>query len=75
MGLYTRTRYTHMGGRHPPQIMGEYRMDDPDETGTKSADSQGRLFLGKEYEGETIEYAIKVVSTEDEQGSVRKFEA
>lgn len=41
-------------------------MDDPDETGSKDTDSQGRLFLGQEYENKEVEFAVKILGDKDE---------
>lgn len=40
--------------------MGKYTIDDPDDSGTKSVDGQGRLYLGEGYENAEVEYAVKV---------------
>lgn len=45
--------------------MGEYTIESPDEAGRKTV-SDGRLWLGKEYSGKEVEYAVKVVGDADD---------
>lgn len=39
--------------------MGKYVIEDPDETGYKTVDSNGRLYVGTDYESAEVEFAIK----------------
>lgn len=39
-------------------------MEDPDETGKKEV-NDGRLWIGSDYEGKTVEYAIKVIDEDN----------
>lgn len=40
-------------------------MEDPDRSGSKSVDGQGRLYLGDDYAGEEVEFAVKKTDSEE----------
>lgn len=46
--------------------MGKHTIEDVDSAGEKAVASDGRLFLGQEYAGKRVEYAVKVIEEESD---------
>ena len=46
--------------------MSKHIIEDPDDTGRKRI-SDGRLWLGKEYSGKKVEYAVKVIEEDNNE--------
>lgn len=44
-----------------------YTIDEPDDAGKKEVPDSGRLFLGSEFEGMEIEYAVKILGEAEEE--------
>lgn len=40
-------------------------IEDPDDSGKKGVDGGGRLYLGSDYEGREVEYAVRVVGDDE----------
>jgi hypothetical protein len=45
--------------------MASHTIDDPDDAGKKRVAKDGRLFLGEEFEGERVEYAVRRVGDDE----------
>lgn len=41
--------------------MGEYTISDPEEAGEKEVPESGKLYLGKDFAGKTIDFAAKII--------------
>jgi hypothetical protein len=41
--------------------LGEHTIENPRDAGVKRVSKDGRLWLGEEYEGKQVEYAVKIV--------------
>lgn len=41
--------------------MGSHTIDNTDDAGEKTVNGDGRLYLGKKYAGQTVEYAVRIV--------------
>lgn len=68
VGIYTPVLYRNTGVPARVAMADEYVMEDPDVAGKKEI-SDGRLWLGKEYNGKTVSFAVRVID-EDENEEV-----
>jgi hypothetical protein len=46
--------------------MSKTTITDPDGAGQKQVAQDGRLYLGERYAGERVEFAVKIVESDDE---------
>lgn len=53
----------------------QIRFNDPDDDDRKRIDKSGRLYVGKDFAGETVEYAVERVPIEDLTESEREADA